>query len=42
VERKAALPVSLRLIAELALAANWDRIVERKAVPLAFLKHKLA
>lgn len=29
-------------IAELALAANWDRIVERKAIPLAFLKHKLA
>lgn len=29
-------------IAELAIADNWDRIVERKAVPLAFLKHKLA
>lgn len=28
-------------IAELALAANWDRIIERKAVQLAFLKHKL-
>lgn len=28
-------------IAELALAANWSRVVERKAVPLAFLKHKL-
>lgn len=28
-------------IAELALAANWDRVVERKAIPLAFLKHKL-
>lgn len=26
-------------IAELALAANWDRVVERKAVPVAFLKH---
>lgn len=28
-------------IAELALAANWDRVAERKAVPLAFLVHKL-
>lgn len=28
-------------IAELALAANWSRVVERKAVGLAFLKHKL-
>lgn len=28
-------------IAELALAANWKRVIERKAVPLAFLKHKL-
>lgn len=28
-------------IAELALAANWSRVVERKAVPLAFLKHKV-
>ena len=27
-------------IAELALAANWDRIAERKAIPLAFLKSK--
>lgn len=27
-------------IAELALAANWNRIAERKAIPLAFLKHK--
>lgn len=27
-------------IAELALAANWDRIAERKAIPLAFLKTK--
>lgn len=27
-------------IAELALAANWSRTVERKAVPLAFLKSK--
>lgn len=27
-------------IAELATAANWDRSVERKAVPLAFLKCK--
>lgn len=27
-------------IAELALAANWDRVVARKAIPLAFLKHK--
>ena len=27
-------------VAELALAANWDRIAERKAIPLAFLKHK--
>lgn len=28
-------------IAELAKAANWSRSVERKAVPLAFLKHQL-
>ncbi|TQM93556.1 major capsid protein [Roseinatronobacter monicus] len=28
-------------IAELALAANWRRVVERKAVGLAFLKSKL-
>ena len=28
-------------LAELALAANWDRVAERKAVPVAFLKHKL-
>lgn len=28
-------------IAELALAANWSRVVERKAVGLAFLKSKL-
>lgn len=28
-------------IAELALAANWTREFERKAVPLAFLKHKI-
>lgn len=28
-------------IAELALPANWARTFERKAVPLAFLKHKL-
>ena len=27
-------------IAELALAANWNRIAERKAIPLAFLKSK--
>jgi len=27
-------------IAELALAANWNRVVDRKAVPLAFLKSK--
>lgn len=27
-------------IAELALAANWNRVIERKAIPLAFLKHK--
>jgi len=26
-------------IAELKAAANWDRVVERKAVPIAFLKH---
>lgn len=25
------------LIAELADAANWERVVERKAVPLAYL-----
>lgn len=30
-------------IAELAIAANWDRVATtRKHVPLAFLKHKLA
>ncbi len=29
-------------IAELALAANWNRVVTRKAVPLAYLKCKLA
>lgn len=28
-------------LAELALAANWSRVVERKAVPLAFLKSKI-
>lgn len=28
-------------VAELALAANWSREFERKAIPLAFLKHKL-
>ncbi|PVA11547.1 hypothetical protein DC366_00825 [Pelagivirga sediminicola] len=28
-------------IAELAEPTNWNRVVERKAVPLAFLKHKL-
>lgn len=28
-------------IAELAIATNWDRVFERKAIPLAFLKHKL-
>lgn len=28
-------------IAELADPTNWNRVVERKAVPLAFLKHKL-
>lgn len=28
-------------IAELALAANWNRIHERKNIPLAFLRHKL-
>lgn len=28
-------------IAELATATNWKRVIERKAVPLAFLKHKL-
>lgn len=27
-------------IAELAIATNWDRITERKAIPLAFLKSK--
>jgi len=27
-------------IAELALAANWDRIADRKAIPMAFLKTK--
>lgn len=27
-------------IAELAAAANWDRVAPRKAIPLAFLKHK--
>ena len=27
-------------IAELALAANWNRVAERKAIPLAFLKSK--
>lgn len=26
-------------IAELANAANWDRVFERKAIPLAFLRH---
>lgn len=29
-------------LAELALPANWDRVAERKAVPLAFLIHKVA
>ena len=29
-------------IAELALAANWNRIYERKNIPLAFLRHRLA
>lgn len=28
-------------IAELATATNWDRVAERKNVPLAFLVHKL-
>jgi len=28
-------------IAELALAANWNRVFERKNIPLAFLRHKL-
>lgn len=28
-------------IAELAVATNWTRVVERKAVPIAFLKHTL-
>jgi hypothetical protein len=28
-------------IAELGEATNWNRVVERKAVPLAFLKHQL-
>jgi hypothetical protein len=28
-------------IAELGEATNWNRVVERRAVPLAFLKHKL-
>lgn len=28
-------------VAELALAANWNRVFERKAIPLAFLKHKV-
>jgi hypothetical protein len=27
-------------LAELALAANWNRVLERKACPLAFLIHK--
>lgn len=27
-------------IAELALAANWDRVIERKTIPLAFLRSK--
>ena len=27
--------------AELAVAANWDRVVHRKAIPLAFLRHKI-
>lgn len=27
-------------IAELGTAAHWDRVVERKAVPLAFLRCK--
>lgn len=26
-------------LAELASAANWDRVFERKAIPLAFLRH---
>lgn len=29
-------------IAELATATNWDRVTDRKHVPLAFLIHKLA
>ncbi len=29
-------------IAELAVASNWDRVTDRKNVPLAFLRHKLA
>lgn len=28
-------------LAELALAANWNRVIERKAIPLAFLRHKV-
>lgn len=28
-------------MAELALAANWNRVFERKAIPLAFLKHQV-
>ena len=28
-------------IAELENAANWDRVIERKSVPIAFLKHKV-
>lgn len=28
-------------LAELATAANWERVVERRAVPLAFLKSKI-
>ena len=26
-------------LAELAAAANWDRVFQRKAIPLAFLRH---
>jgi hypothetical protein len=28
-------------IAELAIATNWDRVIERKGVPLAYLIHKI-
>lgn len=28
-------------LAELEIAGNWDRVVDRKAIPLAFLRHKI-